>query len=40
VIAVMKLRIFDMSLSVIDVKSDGFEKPKKANKLCDGRVRG
>ena len=30
-IAVTKLRIFDIPLSVIDIKSDGYEKPEKAH---------
>lgn len=31
VIAATKLRTFDTPLSVIDIKSDGYEKPKKAH---------
>jgi len=31
VIAAMKLRTFDISLSVIDIKSNGYEKPEKAH---------
>jgi len=31
VIAVMKVRIFDTSLSVIDVKWEGYEKPMRAH---------
>lgn len=31
VIAVMKLRIFDTSLSVIDIKLEGYEKPMRAH---------
>lgn len=31
VIAAMKLRIFDIPLSVTDIGSEGYEKPKKAH---------